>query len=166
VRLSLEVATSSGTPDVDTQIELIRAWWKGVGVDLSVQHYQSSMLFAPRADGGILYGGKFDVAFMAWTIPVPIDPFPLYDCAQVPPTGQNVGSYCNPKVDTLLADMHGTYDDERYKSDLGKVLRIVADDVPVIIQNGRENIFGYNKDLKNFNPNNVSIFDDMMNVDI
>jgi peptide/nickel transport system substrate-binding protein len=166
VRLSLEVATSAGTPDVDTQIELIRSWWKDAGVDLTVQHYQSSMFFAPKADGGILYGGKFDVAFIAWTIPVPVDPFPLYACSQVPPTGQNVGSYCDPKVDALLADMHRTYDPERYKSDLGKLLHIVADDVPVIIQSGRENIFGYNKDLKNFNPNNVSIFDDMMNVDI
>jgi hypothetical protein len=46
------------------------------------------------------------------------------------------------------------------------VLRQMSDDVPVIVQTGRENIFGINKDLKNFDPNDVSLFDDMMNVDI
>ena len=166
VRLFFDVATSSGTPDVDTQVELIRSWWKAIGVDLSVQHYQSAMLFAPESEGGILYSGKFDIALLGWFTPVPIDPFNLYSCKMFPPTGQNVGRYCDPKVDALFAEMRGTYDYDRYKTDLGKVLRLIADDVPVIVQTGRENIFGYNKDLKNFNPNNVSVFDDMMNVDI
>jgi hypothetical protein len=42
----------------------------------------------------------------------------------------------------------------------------LASDVPIIVNNGRENLFAYNKDLKNFHPNDVSVFDDMMNVDI
>ena len=77
-----------------------------------------------------------------------------------------MGSYCDPKVDALFADMHATYDEALYKADLSKVLHIIASDVPVIVQSGRENIFGFNKDLKNFHPNNVTVFDDMMNVDI
>ena len=166
VRLSFTVATASGTPDVDTQIELIRSWWQAIGVELTLQHYQSSMLFAPKADGGILNNGKFDVAFLAWNIPVPVDPFNLYDCKQTPPTGQNIVNYCNPKVDALFADMHRTYDQARFKTDLSGILHAIADDVPIIVQNGRENIFAFNKDLKNFHPNNVTVFDDMMNVDI
>jgi peptide/nickel transport system substrate-binding protein len=165
-RLSFDVATSSGTPDVDIQIELIRTWWKAIGVELNVQHYQAAMMFAPYSDGGILYSGKFDVAFLGWFTPVPIDPFNLYSCKMFPPAGQNVGHYCDPKVDALLAEMRSTYDYDRYKTDLGKVLRQMSDDVPVIVQTGRENIFGINKDLKNFDPNDVSLFDDMMNVDI
>ena len=165
-RLALTVATSAGTPDVDTQIELIRSWWKDVGVELSVQHYESSMMFAPKADGGILNNGKYDVAFLGWVVPVPIDPFNLYDCKTFPPAGQNLVNYCNPRFDALISDMHRTYDEAHYKSDLSEILHILADDVPAIVQNGRENIFGYNKDLKNFNPNNLTVFDDMMNVDI
>jgi peptide/nickel transport system substrate-binding protein len=165
-RLVLTVATSAGTPDVDTQIELIRAWWKDAGIELTVQHYEASMLFAAKPDGGILNSGKFDVAFIAWTIPVPVDPFNLYDCKTFPPVGQNIVNYCNPKVDALFEDMHRTYDESHFKSDLNQILHILDDDVPAIISSGRENIFGYNKDLKNFTPNNLTVFDDMMNVDI
>jgi peptide/nickel transport system substrate-binding protein len=165
-RLSFEVATGSGLPDVDAQIELLRSFWKDIGVELSVQHYESSMLFAPKADGGIVNNGKFDLALIAWTVPVPVDPSNLYGCKKTPMEGQNMGSYCDPKVDALFADMHATYDEALYKADLSKVLHIIASDVPVIVQSGRENIFGFNKDLKNFHPNNVTVFDDMMNVDI
>lgn len=166
VHLSLNVATSSGTPDVDTQIELIRSWWKDIGVDLSVQHYQSSMLFATQAEGGILSGGKFDVALQGQFVTAPIDPYGLVSCKAFPPAGQNNARYCDPKVDALLNDMRSSYDPVRIKSDLAKILRTVADDTPYIVTTGRENIFGYNKDLKNFNPNSATVFDDMMNVDI
>jgi peptide/nickel transport system substrate-binding protein len=165
-RLSFEVATGVGLPDVDAQIELLRSFWKDIGVELSVQHYESSMLFAPKSDGGIINSGKFDLAIIAWNVGVPIDPSNFYGCKKVPPVGQNMGSYCNPKVDALLDQLHSTYDNDQYKADLSKILHIVAADVPVIIQNGRENIFGYNKDLKNFHPNSVTVFDDMLNVDI
>jgi peptide/nickel transport system substrate-binding protein len=166
VRMSFTIATSTGTPDVDTLIELVRSWWQGIGVELTVQHYESSMLFAPKSDGGILNNGKFDVAFFGWQVATPIDPFNLYDCKQVPPTGQNFMSYCDPKVDALFADMHRTYDGGRFDRDLSGILHILASDVPIIVNNGRENLFAYNKDLKNFHPNDVSVFDDMMNVDI
>jgi peptide/nickel transport system substrate-binding protein len=165
-RLSFEVATGTGLPDVDAQIELLRSFWKDIGVELSVQHYESSMLFAPKSDGGIVNNGKFDLAFIAWNVGVPVDPSNLYGCKKLPPVGQNMGSYCDPKVDALFDEMHATYDEDRYKADLSKVLHTVAADVPVIVQSGRENIFGFNKDLKNFHPNNVTVFDDMMNVDI
>jgi peptide/nickel transport system substrate-binding protein len=165
-RLSFTVATSAGSPDVDLQIELIRSWWKDIGVELNVQHYDPAMLFAAKADNGILFNGKFDLAFVGWSVNVPVDPANLYGCKEAPPQGQNLGSYCNPKVDALLDDLHGAYDEAQYRSDLAKTLRTIAADVPVIIANGRESIFGFNKDLRNFHPNNVTVFDDMMHVDI
>jgi peptide/nickel transport system substrate-binding protein len=166
VRLSFNLATGTGTPDVDTQIELIRAWWKDIGVELNEQHYEASMMFAPASAGGIVFGGKFDIAFFGWNVPVPIGLFNLWACKSAPPEGENVGYYCDPKVDALIADMQATYDEARYRRDLSAALHIIANDVPVIVQNGREEIFGYNRDLRNFNPNEVSVFDDMMNVDI
>jgi peptide/nickel transport system substrate-binding protein len=165
-RLSFDLATSSGSPDVDLQIELIRSWWKDVGVELNVQHYDPAMLFAARADNGILYNGKFDIAFVAWSVNEPVDPTELYGCKEAPPQGHNIGSYCNPKLDVLLDDLHGASDEAQYRADLEKALRLIATDVPVIVANGRENIFGFNRDLKNFHPNSITVFDDMMNVDI
>jgi hypothetical protein len=39
-------------------------------------------------------------------------------------------------------------------------------DVPTIVQSAREDIFIYNRDLKNFHPGALSQFDEMMDVDI
>ena len=38
--------------------------------------------------------------------------------------------------------------------------------MPTIVTTSREDIFAFGKDLKNFHPNNVTPFDDMMDVDI
>jgi hypothetical protein len=39
-------------------------------------------------------------------------------------------------------------------------------DVPSIVISAREDVFAFNKDLKNFHPNAVTPFDNMMDVDI
>ncbi len=39
VKLSLDFASTTGSPDVDTQIELIRQGWAQIGVGLSVKRY-------------------------------------------------------------------------------------------------------------------------------
>ena len=59
LRLALVFASSTGTPDVDETIELIRGWWKQLGVELDVKRYPSPLYFAPFSEGGIVYAGKF-----------------------------------------------------------------------------------------------------------
>ena len=39
-------------------------------------------------------------------------------------------------------------------------------DAPSIVSYVREDLFGYNSDLKNYHPNSMTPFDNMMNVDI
>lgn len=54
--------------------------------------------------------------------------------------------------------------------DRNKNVRVVEEelvkDVPTIVTTIREDIFAYNKDLKNWHPNAFSPFDNMMDVDI
>jgi len=165
VRLSLDFASSSGSPDVDTQIELIRASWQRVGVELNVRRYQSSQLFAQYADGGILNTGKFDVLVFATGIS-PVDGLANYACKLVPPAGQNVTHYCNPRLEPILRDFKSRYDFASQSRDLSAAVKLINDDVPTIVQASREKLYAYNKDLKGLHPNNVTFFDDMMNVDI
>ena len=165
VRLSLELATGSGLPDVDIQNELVRDAWSKIGVELTIKRYQSSQMFAQYADGGILNTGKFDVLTYATGIG-PVDGLSAYDCTLFPPAGQNTTRYCNPKLQPILADFKRHYDLVSQSRDLGKALKIIDDDVPAIVLRSREELYAYNKDLKGMNPNNVTFFDDMMNVDI
>jgi peptide/nickel transport system substrate-binding protein len=158
VRLSLDFATSTGGPDIDTQIELIRGWWKQLGVEVVVRHYLSSLFFAPLSDGGIIYGGKFDVVVFAWGGDPVQDLYNLYGCNSFPPNGQNDPRYCNTTVTAEMAKNRLEYNPSA---------RVAATkDVPIIVLDTRKDISAYNDDLKHWNPSSIGPFDDMMNVDI
>ena len=166
VRLALEFASSSGTPDVDTQIEIIRSSWQQIGVEMTVKRYPASLIFAPLESGGVLYGGKFDAIAYAWGVSPVDDLITGFGCDDAPPKGQNVMHYCNHALDAIMTDFESEFDKDRQNADLSKAARIIADDVPTIVTTSREDIYAFNKDLKNFHPNNSTRFDDMMDVDI
>ncbi len=166
VRLSLDLASSSGSPDVDTQIELLRSQWAKIGVDLQVQRYTSALLFGPIDQGGILNNGKFDVLLLGSGFPSPFQLADYYGCAKAPPAGQNYSRYCNPKVDAIIAEYDRTYDEDDRAKLISRVAHIVNDEVPIITYDGREDIFGVNDAIKNFTPNAATPFDDMMRVNV
>ena len=60
----------------------------------------------------------------------------------------------------------GHYQQSERNADIKTVMEEFVKDVPSIVSVLREDLFAYNKDLKNYDPNNVTPFDDMMNVDI
>jgi peptide/nickel transport system substrate-binding protein len=166
LRLSLVYASSSGSPDVDTQIEFIRGWWKQLGVDFSVKRYQSSQFFAPVAEGGIIYSGKFDVVGFAWGADPNEDMSNLYACYRFPPNGQNDPRWCNEKATEAMDKAKVLYGfDKRYPY-LKYVQEQVYADVPTVVLDARREIFAYNNDLTNYRPNPVASFDNFMNVDI
>ena len=166
LRLSLVYASSSGSPDVDTQIEFIRGWWKQLGVDFSVKRYQSSQFFAPVAEGGIIYSGKFDVVGFAWGADPNEDMSNLYACYRFPPNGQNDPRWCNEKATEAMDKAKILYGfDKRYPY-LKYVQEQVYADVPTVVLDARREIFAYNNDLTNYHPNPVASFDNFMNVDI
>ena len=125
-RLSLDFASSAGSPDVDLQIEIIRSAWQQIGVEMNVRRYQASLMFATLADGGIMNGGKFDALLLGLTIGIPEDLFGSMSCEMIPPKGQNAGRYCNPALDRLLLAYQRTYDEHAQNDLLAKELRIVA----------------------------------------
>ena len=166
LRLALTFASSTGTPDTDSMIELIRPAWKAIGVDLSVRRYPSQLMFAPFANGGIVYGGKWDVITFTWGGDPIGDLSNLYECSQIPPNGQNDPRYCNREVSAAMEKFKGEYDEEKRKPIGAFIQSQMAKDVPVIVLDILEDIYAYNSDLKNFKPNQVSQFDDFMDVDI
>ncbi len=130
VRLDLEFATATGTADVDRQIELIRTWWKQIGVNLIVKHYPSNLLFAPYQEGGIVYNGKWDVIVLNWSDD-PIGDFSfLYACDQIPPNGQNDVRWCNPVANKALHDLYGHYDQPQRNQDMAVVEEQIYKDTP------------------------------------
>ncbi len=166
VRLSITFASSVGAPDTDTIIELIRNSWKQLGVDFQVKRYLSSQFFAPVADGGIIYGGKFDVVYFAWGTDTNEDLSNLYACYRFPPDGQNDPRWCDPAATAAMDRAKTTYDQAKRAPDLAFVQRAVYAQVPTIVVDARKELYAYNDDLKNWHPNPISPFDNMLNVDI
>jgi peptide/nickel transport system substrate-binding protein len=164
--LNLDFATSTGTPDADSMIELVRANWQKIGVSITVHHYPSPLLFAPYADGGIVYGGKWDLITFNWGVD-PIGDFSnLYSCDQVPPHGQNNPRYCNAAVTAAMNAFKEEYDPAKRQKYADFIQEHLADDAPIVVLDIVDDIFAYNSDLKDFHPNQVSPTDDFMNVDI
>ncbi|GAC1498024.1 MAG: peptide ABC transporter substrate-binding protein [Vulcanimicrobiaceae bacterium] len=166
VKLIFNYATSTGSQDVDQQLELIRTWWKQIGADMQVHHYLSSLLFAPYQNGGIIYAGKFDIVNFSWGLDPLGDLSVLYACDQIPPKGQNDPRWCNKKADEAMAKAKVLYDEKERQPYENAAVSQLINDAPTIVTSVREDIWVHNKDLKNFAPNQVSPFDDFMNVDI
>jgi peptide/nickel transport system substrate-binding protein len=164
VRLNLEFATVSGSPDADSRIELIRSSWKDIGVALDLKHYNSALFF--QLTGGILYGGKFDVAGLGWQLTPDGDLNPQNACDLLPPNGQNVTRLCDPKLQRLLEAEKAAYDENKRKAIIAQALAIIDDDVPYVVLYITEDVHAYNKDLTGWHPNNTTPFDDFINVDI
>jgi peptide/nickel transport system substrate-binding protein len=166
VRLDLEFATATGTPDTDRMIELLRLWWKQIGVNLIVKHYQSALFFSPIQAGGIVYGGKWDVLVVNWGDDPIGDMSFLYACDQIPPNGQNVVRWCDPVADKAQHDLFTHYDQAQRNKDDAVVMEQIYKQTPAVVLYGSKDIFVFNKDLKNFYPGAVTQFDEFMNVDI
>jgi len=164
-RLSLIFAEPAGQPDLDTALELTRGWWKQIGVELTVKRYLASQFFGDAADGGVLAGGRFDVARFAWTFGADDDLSDTYACDRFTPNGQNDTHWCDPAATAAMNRAKATSDVAERKRDTELVQRIIDDQVPTIVLDARRRLSAYNGDLKNWDPASAP-FDNVLNVDI
>jgi len=167
LRLSIDFATATGVPSSDEKIELIRSWWQQIGVEIVVHHYLDSLFFAPEQEGGIIYGGKFDVVAFGWGVDPNADLANPYSCDRIPPNGQNDSRYCNKAVTASIAKAELMYDREQRRPLMNFQQEQIFKDVPVITLDSRREVYAFNDDLKNFHPEYSNApFDQIMNVDI
>ncbi len=165
-RLDFDVATVAGIQDTDAIIELIRPAWAQIGARLEVKHYPSPLFFAPANTGGIIYAGKYDVAFYAWFTPPNGDVANLFACDRVPPKGQNLVRWCNPDADRAMHRFSRSYDAAEQRA-ASRTLQIdLVRDVPTVVLDAREDVYAFNDDLHGFAPNQVTPFDDLVDADI
>jgi peptide/nickel transport system substrate-binding protein len=140
VRLELRVASQSGRSDVDAQLALVRADWERIGVGLTIRHYPPALMFAPPQQGGIIYGNTWDVITFAWAADTFGDFSGIYGCKSFPPAGPNNIRWCNKTAQTAMDALLVHYKQSERNADVNA--------------------------LKHYHPNNVTPFDNMMNVDI
>ena len=163
-RLSLRFASYTGAPDTDERIELLRQWWKAIGVEIQLQKYAPNVFF--ENPNGVIYGGKFDITIYSWGGDPIGELSNLYECNQAPPNGQNMMHYCNPKVDAAMEQFKRSYEESKRQQFVNFEQEQIVKDVPTIVLYVLKDGYAYNTDLTGFHPNQVTPFDDMLNVDI
>ncbi|MDE2571290.1 MAG: peptide ABC transporter substrate-binding protein [bacterium] len=82
---------------------IVQADLRAVGIDLVLKSYPSTLFFAPASDGGIEWGGRFDLSYADWYGGADPEASESYTCAQRAPAGPNTGRWCDPEYDRLFA---------------------------------------------------------------
>ena len=165
-KLHFVIAMGDQSPDSDATIELLRKWWGSIGVTFDARHFASPVLFAPYQDNGIIARGKFDLTMFSWQVDALDNSLDIFGCNAAPPNGQNDTRYCNRHADELMQEFNSTYNPVEQRRIKAELMKIFVHDSPLIVTRVAENLYVANRDLKNFAPNQVSAFDDMLHADI
>lgn len=165
-RLDFTFAIGTGLPDTEQILELLRVSWQQIGARFDVKRYPSPLYFAPEQTGGIIYGGKYDLALYAWYTPPDGNLQNLFGSDRVPPAGQNIPRFRDPATDRALKAFVATYDAAQQRAASRIVQERIVSEVPTIVTDAREDVFAFNSDLRDFHPNQVTPFDDLVDADI
>jgi peptide/nickel transport system substrate-binding protein len=151
-RLTLTLASATGSATGKAVAVLLQSWWRDVGVDLQIKYYQTALYFATAGAGGIIQNGKYDVALFSWINGVDPDDSTQFMCDQFPPAGQNTNYWCNPEVDRAEAVALSSNDRTVRKKAYDRIQELMVEDVPFIPQWFSRRIDVFNSDLKNYRP--------------
>jgi len=110
---------------------LLQSQFKEVGVDLQVKNYPAATLFAPMQSGGVLYGGKYQLAIFQWVNNTPDPDDSTYIGPEwIPPQGQNMMYYQSLIVGKAQHEAVQTFDVRKRKALYDLIQQQIIRDVP------------------------------------
>jgi len=146
------VLVGDGIAGSATTERIVQSNWRAVGVDVVVRNVSEKALDSSSSFGGIEATGKFDAVIEGWVNGVDPDDSTQFMCDMRPPAGWNVYRYCNPSLDAAERAELSTYDRNARRADFGRIQKILADDVPIIMLSFAQQQDVVNLDLKNYYP--------------
>jgi peptide/nickel transport system substrate-binding protein len=163
--LALTLVYQSGASELDSIVEVLRAELQAVGITLVTRTYSHTLLIAPLQSGGILASGKYDIALYSSTLVSLPDLASNFDCAQVPPHGENYNHWCDPEVNALLSIMRESYDRRTVARAFSQLNRRFFEEIPSIQLYVWKGSYVARNTVSGYHPNMLTAFDDMMDVD-
>ncbi|HEX6832786.1 MAG TPA: peptide ABC transporter substrate-binding protein, partial [Rudaea sp.] len=109
-RLSLLYVYGTGSQLVRTIIAQVQQMYRPLGIEVQLKGYDYATLYAAAQSGGILNGGRFDMAMYSWVSGADPDDSSQWTCAAIPPNGNNVSRYCSRQMDALQRTALSTLD--------------------------------------------------------
>jgi len=165
-QLAIQLALPTGYLPSQITAEFLRSAWAKLGAVVETKAYADAQYFAPFSAGGILTSGTFDVALLSQQSGYDADVSFLYGCAYVPPRGNNLVRFCDPKVDADMNAYVSTIDPSKRAALAGRFQRDIDRAVPALILYERGFIFAYSKRVHGYHPGGFTNYDEMMNVDV
>jgi peptide/nickel transport system substrate-binding protein len=155
-RLSLQLAYGFGSSSVENMAAQMQQMLKGIGVALQLKGYQYQLLYASAEAGGILNGGRYDMAMELWTSGADPDDSAEWSCTMFPPVGVNVTHYCSPAMQAAQRLALSTFDRAQRKAAYATVQKLLLADVPTIFLYAQNMRYAHIPQLHHFDPNGIS----------
>jgi peptide/nickel transport system substrate-binding protein len=164
--LSIQLVLPNGYLPSQITAEFLRSAWAKLGAAVETKVYADAQYFAPSSAGGILTSGTFDVALLSQQSGYDADVSFLYGCAYVPPRGNNLVRFCDPKIDAEMATYVATIDPGRRAALAARFQRDIDRAAPALILYERGFIFAYSNRVHGYKPGGFTNYDEMMDVDV
>lgn len=154
--LSLQMVYGQGS-DAARQIGVhVQADLHQVGVDVQIKTYTYQMLYATKAQGGILNNGKYDLALWAWVAGADPDDSSQWMCDMVPPAGNNITHYCNKQFDVYEQQALATFDRTKRTAAYAHTQALLLQDAVAAFAFYQRLRYAFTPNLQNFRPNGPS----------
>jgi peptide/nickel transport system substrate-binding protein len=155
-RLSLLLVYGLGSEIVRTITAQVQQMYRAIGVDLQLKGFDYAVLYAAAQSGGILNGGKFDLAMYAWISGSDPDDSSQWACDMVPPAGNNIARYCSPQMEAAQRLALSTFDRTVRKRAYAQIQSLLLRDAPAAFIYYQSLRYAEAADLQNFAPNGIS----------
>lgn len=146
-RLNLTLVAIAGATSGEQVALLLQSSLKSIGVDLAIKSYSLTEYYALS---GPLYSGSFDLALNNSGINWDPDLYDSLACDRWYPRGENLGRFCDPRVDALERAGLQTDDPTRRAAIYRKASRLIWSDVPFVPLYGGRNLIVRSADLRNY----------------
>jgi peptide/nickel transport system substrate-binding protein len=155
VKLPLNVVLVTDTANVTHKREAVQvqAMLHDIGIQAEVKTYPGDLLYAPAGAGGIVHGGKFDIALWPWYAGTDPDNSSQFTCAFMPPNGYNDARYCNPQMEALQKTALSHYDRATRTRAYHGIEALLARDNPILFFWWQRQQEALSSNVKGFDPN-------------
>ena len=125
------------------------------GIDVSIKRFEVAQLYAAPAAGGILTGGKYDLAISPWIAGADPDDSQQWLCSSRPPRGYNIEMFCNAQMDAAEERALRQADRPARTAAYHRTQEILADQVPALFLFYTPRLYASRSSLRGFSPNGI-----------
>jgi len=120
--------TSRGSKYVEVLIPIVKANWKAIGIDVTVELMEFNTLCKK-----VYEEHKFEMYNMSWSLSIDPDPSRIFSAKQAELGGYNPGSWINVKSEKLMVDALKTTNMKKRKKLYRAWLKLFTEEAPYVL---------------------------------